>query len=114
VAAPIDEQFAEVIKSIGALRKTNRSVAIDVKHLFEEITNVHSLLEFADWLETRYTPANGTDAGGNVRIFYLTWKNLRKFTRQFRWYDRVAIVFRFDLEWERVDSFNAGLQWTLG
>jgi hypothetical protein len=114
VVATIDEKFAQAVKNVGALRKTNRSVVIDVKYLFDEITSVHSLFEFAGWLESRYTPLNGTDAQGNVRIFYLTWKDLRKFTWRFLWKDRVAIVFRFDAGWEHINSFSVGLQWMLG
>jgi hypothetical protein len=114
VVATIDEKFAQAMKNIGALRKKNRSVVIDVKYLFDEITSDHSLLEFAGWLESRYTPVNGKDAQGNVRIFHLTWKDLRKFTRRFLWNDRVAIVFRFDAGWESISSFSAGLQWMLG
>ena len=114
VVAPIDEKFAEAMKNVGALRKTNRAVVIDVTYLFAGITGEYSLSEFGEWMEAGYEPLKGQDAKGHFKIFYLQGRELRKIDRRFLWQDRVAVAFGLDTDSGRINSFNAGLQWLGG
>jgi len=114
-AESIEEKFAQVMKNLGAMRRFNpRSIGIDVTDAFDDIRKAHSPGEFAQWIEERYGLASGKDVAGNHKGVYLYWKDLRRFSRRFSWWDRVLIQFKYSNDWRRIESFHASIQWTLG
>jgi hypothetical protein len=114
-AESIDEQFARVMKNLEAMRGANRrAIGITVSDAFDEIHKSHSWKEFAQWVEGRYGLTSGSDVSGNHKGVYLYWKDLKRFSRRFSWWDRVLIHFKYTDDWRQIETFHASIQWTLG
>ena len=114
-AESIKEEFAHVMKNLGVIRGADRrAIGITVTDAFDEIHKSHSWEQFAQWVEGRYGLTSGRDVAGNHKAVYLYWRDLKRFSRRFSWWDRVLIQFNYSDDWRRIESFHASIQWTLG
>ena len=114
-AESIEAEFARILKNLGAIRGANRrSIVIGVTDAFDGIPKSHSWEEFAQWVEGRYGLTSGRDVSGNHKGVYLYWRDLKRFSRRFSWWDRVSIVFKYSDDWRGIESFHASIEWTLG
>jgi hypothetical protein len=109
---PIDRKFAVAMASVGDLRKTNRSVLIDVSYLFKNIIEEYSMPEFEEWLSARFELISAKDIIGNHKYLYMT--AIKLYNRAFLTQDRISIIFRYTSDWREITSLIVSLQWMGG
>jgi hypothetical protein len=63
-----DKQFSLAVGRVAAVRATNRSTAIVVTHLFEDLTDTHSLSDLQSYVAEHYKLTRVKDVVGNIRM----------------------------------------------
>lgn len=105
----ISKAFLGLVSSIGAIRASNRSVGIDVTNVCRPIVEQFSIIEFRNYVAKNYRLEKTSDWSGNYESVDISYEDLRKLDNRFLDYDVLAIVFKYNDQWNKITVFQCDL-----
>jgi ribosome-binding ATPase YchF (GTP1/OBG family) len=107
VESNFEGEFAAAMSRVAALREANQSIGISVTDLFKEITDRHSLVDFRNFLVSRYQFQRVWTVVGNSEYTDIKGPALTRFDSRFPSNNTVRIGFYYDSEWKNIVSLDA-------
>ncbi len=109
VESNLEREFAAAMSRVAALRETDQSMAITVTELFKDISDRHPLVDFRNFLVSRYQFQRVWTVAGNSEYTNIEGPALTRFDSRFPSNNMVRISFRYDSEWENILTFYGSL-----